>query len=152
MSDQKDTDRPGLRKTKGARKLVRMEIGAIIFITCFSTCFLAQGYLQWKAFRLYKLLGDRKKQIDLWSFSLWALSSPGYANWRLASRLKDFDDLPAELLEQLPLFRRHIKPAKRIFLVTWLVTFVMIGSVIFRSPHHALANSPSRMGQTAGVR
>ena len=105
---------------------------AIIFIASVLTCFLAQAYMAWKIFALYRLLGDRKKDIDFYSLAVWTLSGAAWANWRLGSQIREFDNLPADLREQLPLVRRQTKPVKVLYYVGWFAFVALFISSFFR--------------------
>ena len=110
-----------------------MTIFAIIFGVAVASGFLVQAYRVWKVFTLYQLLGDRKRDIDFASLSVWVSSSPTYAswylgNWYLGSYTREFDDLPEELLKQLPLIRRQVRFAKNLF---YVVVAALVTSVLF---------------------
>jgi hypothetical protein len=57
--------------------------------------------MAWKVFTLYRLLGGRKKDIDFWSLSVWTLSSPTWANWRLGTQIKEFDRTSCEFTQSV---------------------------------------------------
>jgi hypothetical protein len=108
-----------------------MNILAVIFIASFLTCFFAQAYMAWKVFTLYRVLGDQKKFISFYDLSVWTLYSSAWANWRLGPQVNDFKNLPANLLERLPLVRRQTRPAKIVFCSAWAICVAVFLSGFF---------------------
>lgn len=103
-----------------------MNILAIIFIALFLTALFAQAYMAWKVFTLYRLLGDRKKDIDFYSLCVWMLYGVAWASWRLGPQIREFDNLPEDLLERLPLIRRQTKPAKTLYCLVWAIFIALL--------------------------
>jgi hypothetical protein len=127
-----------------------VEIPAIIFGLVVITAFLAEAYVTWKVFTLYRLLGDRKKDIDFYSLCVWVLTGPTYASWRLGPQIKEFDDLPEELLKQLPLVRRQARPAKRFIYIAATAFFALIISGLFVDGHSSRQSEASKTAVNPG--
>ena len=93
----------------------------------------ASGYAHWKAYTLYRSLGELRKDVDFHSLLVWILSSPGYAKWRLGEgQIGAFDRLPDDVLAQMPAARRQTQLAKRFYFAAVAVCAVLFISLLFR--------------------
>ena len=104
-----------------------MHVLMMICILSLLVCFLAQAYMVWKVRALYQLLGDGTRDISFYDLSVWTWHGPAWAKWRLGPRIHEFNDLPANVLQQVQRARQHARPVKALYYGAGVVG---VGSVI----------------------